>query len=503
MALLAPSVDYTNKDFESLKLRLRALIQSVFPEWTDFNVANFGNILIELFSHVGDVLAFYQDNQARQSRISTATQRRALLGLIKLIGYQASSATAAHAVCTITLPTPPAGTVTISAGTFVYTDEVTDPIKYQLLADAFITSGQNPPTVDVSVENSESWEESFVTSSLANQQFALGRTPYIDLSAVVAAGNGAYVQVTSLLDSGPSDRHYTVAVDQNDKGTLRFGNGINGVIPLGNINVEYKTGGGSAGRVEAAKLRRFVGAFSDSLGNAVQPTVTNAEKSVGGNDRQSVAQIKERAPASLRALTRCVSREDFEINALRLPDIARALMLTSNEQSGVPENSGILFIIPVGSGYPTVDQKAAVLNQVTVVYPCTLTFSVSVSDPVYRDVNVFAAVYFKQGVNKASGAALVRANLAAFFAVQNDDGSSNTNVDFGANVIDSDGNVAPALAYSDIFNVVRDTVGVRKIGAAPTDFTLNGSHDDVDLQPAEFPRLGTVTLVDGDTGAFL
>ena len=304
MALLPVSVDYTNKDFESLRLRLRSLIQSAFPEWTDFNVANFGNILTELYAHVGDVLTFYQDNQARQSRISTATQRRALLGLIKLIGYQAASATAAQAVLTITLPAAPAGTVTFLKGTFVYTDEVTDPIKYQLLADAVIASGQNPPSVTAEAENSESWEEAFVTSSLANQLFVLGRTPYIDGSAVVAAGNGDYTQVQSLLDSGPSDRHYTATVDQNDKATLRFGNGVNGQIPLGNLSADYKTGGGAAGRVEAGKLKRLVGTFIDSLGNSLQPTVTNTAKSVGGSDRQSVAQIKERAPARDRKSTR-------------------------------------------------------------------------------------------------------------------------------------------------------------------------------------------------------
>ena len=59
----------------SLRLRLRNLVRSVFPEWTDFNVASFGNILVELYAFVGDVLAYYQDNQARESRIATATQR--------------------------------------------------------------------------------------------------------------------------------------------------------------------------------------------------------------------------------------------------------------------------------------------------------------------------------------------------------------------------------------------------------------------------------------------
>jgi hypothetical protein len=42
MAQLAQATDYTDKDFDSLRLRLQSLVRSVFPDWTDFNVANFG-----------------------------------------------------------------------------------------------------------------------------------------------------------------------------------------------------------------------------------------------------------------------------------------------------------------------------------------------------------------------------------------------------------------------------------------------------------------------------
>ena len=74
MSLLPATTDYTDKDFTSLRARLFALTRSVFPEWTDENAADFGNILVELFAHVGDVLGKYQDNQARESRWTTAQQ---------------------------------------------------------------------------------------------------------------------------------------------------------------------------------------------------------------------------------------------------------------------------------------------------------------------------------------------------------------------------------------------------------------------------------------------
>ncbi len=36
VALLPDSVDYTDRDFDALRARLIALVQSVFPDWTDF-----------------------------------------------------------------------------------------------------------------------------------------------------------------------------------------------------------------------------------------------------------------------------------------------------------------------------------------------------------------------------------------------------------------------------------------------------------------------------------
>ena len=62
MPILPPSVDCTDKDFDALRQRLIALIGSAFPDWSDFSVASFGNVLLEMYAFVGDVLGYYLDN---------------------------------------------------------------------------------------------------------------------------------------------------------------------------------------------------------------------------------------------------------------------------------------------------------------------------------------------------------------------------------------------------------------------------------------------------------
>ena len=81
------------------------------------------------------------------------------------------------------------------------------------------------------------------------------------------------------------------------------------------------------------------------------------------------------------------------------------------------------------------------------------------------------------------------------------DGTPNLLVDFGFNIKDAQGDPAGEIAWSDIFNVIRDTVGVRKIESV--DLKLNGIVDDVALDVKEFPELGAVNITDGDTGNLL
>ena len=503
MALLPPSVDYTDKDFDALRARLVALVRSVFPDWSDFSVASFGNLLLEMYAFVGDVVTFYLDNQARESRLATATQRKNVIALARMLGYKLHGARAATAEVTFALARPPSADVTIPAGTVVRTREVTEPVRFQLLSDVVIAAGADPPEATGTVENSETHTQLFDARGLADLDIVLDHTPYLDGSARVSAAGGAYEERDSLLGSGPNDRHFMVLVDQNDRATLRFGNGRLGAPPTGTVHVTYKTGGGSAGNVEAGSLAVVEGVFTDAHGRSVQVSVTNPEPASGGADRQTVASAKLLAPESLRTLTRTVTREDFEINARRVPGVARALMLTSNEDPAIDENAGILFVVPEGGGMPTPALKNQVLRQVTEVYPCTLTFQVSVQDPVYRTIDVEARIYLRQGHAPAAVRDRVKANLEAMFRVSRPDGTPNPLVDFGFNIKDAHGNPVGEIAWSDVFNVVRDTEGVRKIGDRHGDLKLNGLPADVKLGIREFPVLGTVTLIDGDTGGYL
>ena len=509
MALFPSNLDYSDKDFDSIKARLDKLIQSVFPTWTDQNIANFGNLLLESFAFVGDVLTFYQDNQAIESRWSTATQRRNLINMAKLIGFTPESAAAAQTDVTLTALDrgtggPPIGDVTFPAGTIVQTPDVATPAIFQLLTDAVILAGANPSTVTVTAENSTNAEDVFESLDTPNQKFILGETPFLDNSLTVVATDGTYTQENDLLSSTSADRHFTVTVNENDEATVRFGNGISGRIPNGTITFAYKVGGGVL-IVEEGTISIIPNEVFDEFSNPLTTSVTNAAASSGGQARQSVEEIRVAAPESIRVVNRAVAREDFEIVARAQVGVARALMLSNDETAAIQDNTGILFLIPEGGGVPSQALKDLVEAQFakTGPFPKLLTFTLLVQDPVFLDFNHNIKVFLAEGAAPATVGALIRTNLAAFYALQNSDGSINTNIDFGFNFKDVNGDPAGEIALSDIFNVVRDTVGVRKVGAQNGDFLINGAHADVPILVQEFPNFDTVTIIDGDTGAFV
>jgi hypothetical protein len=398
VAVLPTSLDYTDKDFDALRARLIALVKSVFPDWSDFSVASFGNLLIEMYAFVGDVVTFYLHNQARESRLSTATQRKNVIALARMLAYRLHGAQAATAEVLVKLARPPSADVIIPAGMVVRTQEVTEPVRFQLLADLTIPAGADPPEALCVVESSETRTQLFDSWGLADLDILLDYTPYLDGSAVVSAANGDYVEKDSLLGSEPNDRHFMVLVDQNDRATIRFGNGTSGAPPTGTVRITYKTGGGAGGNVDAGRLVVIKGAFTDVHGHPVQ---------------------------------------------------------------------------------------------------------VSVQSPVYRNVDIEARIYLRQGHAKSTVRDRVKANLQAMFRVSEPDGTPNPLVDFGFNIKDADGNPVGEIAWSDVFDVIRDTTGVRKVGDRHGDLKLNGLPADVRLGIKEFPLLGNVTLIDGDTGSFL
>ena len=89
-------IQYLNKDFDGFKQKLLEFAQVYYPDtYNDFSDTSAGLMLIEMAAYVGDVLAYYGDNQVQENFVEFAKQRDNLLSLAYTHGYFPQVTTAA------------------------------------------------------------------------------------------------------------------------------------------------------------------------------------------------------------------------------------------------------------------------------------------------------------------------------------------------------------------------------------------------------------------------
>lgn len=102
------TVNYLNKDFNSLKRGLIRFARENFPNANqDFNDASSAGMLVEMIAYAGDVLSYYIDHSFNEQFIDTAVETTNIQRIAKRYGYKASGPTPAIALCKfyIELPT--------------------------------------------------------------------------------------------------------------------------------------------------------------------------------------------------------------------------------------------------------------------------------------------------------------------------------------------------------------------------------------------------------------
>jgi hypothetical protein len=164
-----------------------------------------------------------------------------------------------------------------------------------------------------------------------NQSFTLKQSPltYVQattptgaLSTLSVSANGvAWKAAPTLYQQPPNAQVFTTLNLPGGTATVTFGDNVEGAtLPTGQSNVvaNYRIGLGSAGNVGAAALTTLI---SRPFGVG---SVTNPLPATGGQDAQSVSDIRANAPLSVLTLGRAVSVTDYQNFAASFAGIAQA-----------------------------------------------------------------------------------------------------------------------------------------------------------------------------------
>jgi hypothetical protein len=333
-----PAIDYTDKDFGSLRAAMLRLAEQRLPEWTDRSPADLGMLLIDLFAYVGDVALYYQDRIASELFPGTATERASVVDLLRLIGYELSPAAPAMADLTLTFRAPAgAAPVTIPHGArFESRAAGGAGVEFSYLGPALqieLTSDQVVPGVDgtgapiagyvgLPVEQCRLVGPLVIGSSTGepNQSFPLpDRSVVLDSVRVEVdegAGWVAWDRRQSLLFdiapdgralyTHPEARHYQLLVEGDGVPTVVFGAGRRPPVKADNIRAGYRVTAGAAGNVAVGTITKAVTTIPGLL------TVVNPAAAAGGSDAERAEHAARYAPLVFRSTNRAVTSSDYE-----------------------------------------------------------------------------------------------------------------------------------------------------------------------------------------------
>lgn len=399
-----PQVDYTSRDYASIRDNMIALIPSLLPEWTNTDASDFGITLIELFAYMGDMLNYYIDRAANEGFIATATQKSSVLSLAQLLGYTPSTATPAQV--TLSFSNTSSTAQTLPALTQVATTTTVNGLNTQIIfetiAPLYLPANSSGSLIQATQGETITNEYLGDSDGSSNQVFALAQSPLLSTTSSIIVGTlvggvpvgSAYNEIPYIIDAGSNDPSYSVTTDANDVSYINFGDGISGRIPpISSVYASYRIGGGALGNVGPGTLTYQLNNIFPGI------TVTNPSAATGGADAETTDSIRLNAPSSYTALNRAVSLADYGALAVRVPAVAKAIA-----DSGSAYNNINLYMAPFGDtsiGTPGVDSYGndtfvfnnavtSLLSYLTDTAPATT--AITVKPPTYVPINIAVQV---------------------------------------------------------------------------------------------------------------
>lgn len=482
-------VDYITKDYEGFRQLMIEKIPIHAPEWTDHSQSDMGIVLVELLAYGLDVLSYYQDKAFNENFLSTAKSRRSVINLCRLLGYELAPQTASRHKIVFTKSSDYwDAEIVIPAGTKLSTNPANGhAILFELDSQVVMPAGVDEETAILTAtgyatQGETITEQDFLGTGNATafQKFKLSYpNALINTVHIQTDGKYPWTLVTDFLASTDTDRHFKTFVNEDGVTEIEVGSGLSGmVVPMGHsVTANYRVGGGAQGNVGLNTINSFV-----TSGIAGVASFTNPEAPIIiGTDPEDIEIARVNAPRSFRAVTRAVTKQDYEDLCLNYGGILKA---RANETFNM-DNDLHLHIVPTNYATITIEEltnlKAgllAFLNERKVV--SEKLFINPAGDNVYQVVDITVNVTAEANYLNADVKARVESRLKLAFDLKY--------MEFGEDV-----------SLATIFKEVMLTAGVKDVTVTVPTATVsipNGSvsSEGVVTHP-KIAKLGTVTAV--------
>lgn len=326
---LPTTLNYVNKEYASIREELLKQISIITKgRYTNLNESDPGIAVIETYMSMVDNMLFYQDMMIQELYLPTARQRRNVINLVRLIGYEfrGTAAATANVVFKVTPGTYPIYPVYIAKGTQVAATSITTnkQVVFTTTDNGIINSSSETTLVPV-IQGVET-NDTFTSDGSATFKVRLSSSSVEKTSIVVkvdesntgSSGAPTWQVVDTFYNTSFADTVYKVEVDEFSKVSIIFGDGTFGKIP--NINakiyVTYTNTDGSVGNVGVNSITSVLSGYPliyDKANNPAQLTIDSSTAAAGGQDIETIEEAKEAAVGQLFAQKRALTRDDFRV----------------------------------------------------------------------------------------------------------------------------------------------------------------------------------------------
>jgi len=307
------------------------LAEVATPEWTDFNDADLGVVIVQAFSAGFDVLSYYVDRLYNERIPTTAILGTSIYPAAGFLGYTPNPRTASTVFLDVTVD-PLTAVFTLSKG-YRFGSEASPEAaigeqEFTLDEDVTFPINASEQTQTVRAVHGKLINDEILGSGTSSpfEFFALKNKPYchhpIDGHNLVLEARDSFGVwnvwdlVSHFQDSGPNDHHFRLFPDEDGGWYVQCSDGLKGALfPTGpeNIRASYRVGGGKLSvAIGANKITKNLD--GDSRVNAV----TNNAPPFGGTNAESLLEIRRNLPGFNRRLDTLFLPADFEAAADQL-----------------------------------------------------------------------------------------------------------------------------------------------------------------------------------------
>lgn len=405
----------TDLDFDSIKTNLKTFLRSQ-SRFQDFDFEGSGmSVLLDLLAYNTHYNAYYLNMIANEMFLDTSKLRQSTVSHAKLINYVPESSHGAETKVNIRV-TPPAGNTLSSFTIDKYTRFLgasIDGINYPFVTlnsnTAFKDDGVSFAFSNVVIKQGEVVTRQFLMDpSNTKRRFEIpsNRVDLNTLSVTIQESSSdtqtyVYTAAEDLTEITRDSQIYFV--EENEDGNYRiiFGDDVIGKKPAnGNIiNITYvDTAGSIANKINVFSIGETI-TFSNVL-------VNSTGASYSGTEKETIEQVKYRAPYYYSAQNRAITTYDYETLITKdYPNIDSVAVWGGEDN--IPVIYGKVFLsLKTKEGYFLSNLEKENIKDTLIENRNVLTVSPEIVDPSYTFILIRGTIYYEPTATQNDAAAI-------------------------------------------------------------------------------------------------